>query len=84
MTPKPQRVGRSRLPAGVSSRMVIAGVSFVLAVIFVLSNNQRVRIHFIFFTVSSRLWIGFIVCLILGGLLGQVLGVLRRRRGDGG
>jgi lipopolysaccharide assembly protein A len=64
----------------VSGRLIIAVVALVLAVVFVVQNTQRVRIHFVFFTVSSRLWIGFIVCLVLGALLGQVLGLLRRRR----
>ncbi len=72
---------RSRLREMVSTPLIIGVVALVLAVVFIVENTQRVRIHFIFFTVSSRLWIGFIVCLVLGALFGQVLGLLRRRRG---
>jgi lipopolysaccharide assembly protein A len=80
MTTGSRPAGRSRLREMVSGRLIIAVVALVLAVVFVVQNTQRVRIHFVFFTVSSRLWIGFIVCLVLGALLGQVLGLLRRRR----
>jgi uncharacterized integral membrane protein len=39
-----------------------------------------VRIHFIFFTVHSRLWVGFLVSLVLGALLGQAFLSFRKRR----
>jgi lipopolysaccharide assembly protein A len=80
MTSGSQPSGRSRLREMVSGRIIIAAVVWALAVVFIVQNTQRVRIHFIFFTVSSRLWIGFIVCLLLGALLGQLLSLLRRRR----
>ncbi len=83
MTSHRQSTNWSGLRERVSSRMVIAAVALVFGVLFVLLNDQRVRIHFVFFTVSSRLWIGFLVCLVTGGLLGQGLGMLRHRRGGG-
>ncbi len=61
-------------------RVVIAFVALVLAVIFIAINTQTVRIHFIFFTVSSELWIGFLVSLVFGALLGQAFGAIRRQR----
>jgi hypothetical protein len=33
----------------------------------------------VFFTVTSRLWVGFVVCVAVGALLGQTIGAYRRR-----
>lgn len=63
-----------------SGRVLLALVALILAVIFTTQNDRHVRIHFVFFTVVSRLWIGFIVCLVLGALLGQAVGLMRRSR----
>ncbi len=61
-------------------RIVLAAVGVIYAIIFIVLNRTKVRIHFVFFTVSSRLWVGFLVCLALGALLGHGFGVYRRRR----
>jgi uncharacterized integral membrane protein len=58
----------------------VAALVLIYAVIFIALNRTKVRTHFVFFTVTSRLWVSFLVCLILGALLGQGLGVYRRRR----
>jgi uncharacterized integral membrane protein len=60
--------------------MLVAGAAVIYAVIFISLNRTKVHIHFVFFSVSSRLWVGFLVCLALGALLGQAVGVYRRRR----
>ena len=62
------------------TQLIVGLVALVLAIVFIIENNQRVRIHFIFFTVHSRLWIGFLVSLVLGALLGQAFFSIRRRR----
>jgi uncharacterized integral membrane protein len=61
-------------------RVIVGAVALVLAIIFIAENNEKVRIHFIFFTVHSRLWVGFLVSLVLGALLGQALLSFWRRR----
>jgi uncharacterized integral membrane protein len=61
------------------ARIVVAALALIYAVIFIILNRDKVRVHFLFFTVSTRLWVGFVVCLVLGALLGQGLGVYRRR-----
>jgi uncharacterized integral membrane protein len=58
---------------------VIGAVALIFGVIFIALNRSRVRIHFVFFTVTSRLWVGFLVSLVLGALLGQALVAYRKR-----
>lgn len=64
----------------ISARAIVGLGALVLAVVFIVENNQKVRIHFVFFTAHSRLWVGFIVSLVLGALLGQVFFLFRRNR----
>jgi len=61
------------------ARIIVAALALIYAVIFILLNRAKVRVHFLFFTVSTHLWVGFVVCLVLGALLGQALGLYRRR-----
>ncbi len=60
-------------------RIGVAVVALIYGVIFIFLNRPKVRVHFLFFTVSTHLWVGFVVCLVLGALLGQALGLYRRR-----
>jgi uncharacterized integral membrane protein len=60
-------------------RITIAAVCLIYAIIFIVLNSKSVRIHFGFVTVTSHLWIGFLLCLVLGALLGQAFGMWRRR-----
>jgi uncharacterized integral membrane protein len=61
------------------ARIVVAVLAFIYAVVFVLLNRAKVKVHFVFFSVSTHLWVGFLVCLVVGALLGQALGAYRRR-----
>jgi uncharacterized integral membrane protein len=60
-------------------RIIVAAVCLVYGITFVSLNSRTVRIHFVFFTVSTYLWVGFLVCLVLGALLGQAFGAWRKR-----
>ena len=62
------------------ARLVVALVVVVLAILFVVQNSDRVEMSFVFFTVTARLWVGLLVALILGALLGQVVEMLWERR----
>lgn len=73
---------RSLLRRLTGPRMIVGLVALVIAIIFVAENNQAVRIHFVFFTAHSRLWVGFLVSLVLGALLGQAFFYYRRKRGE--
>jgi uncharacterized integral membrane protein len=61
------------------TRLAIGGVALIYAIIFVVLNTSKVRIHFVFFTVTTHLWVGLLVCLAIGALLGQALGTYRKR-----
>jgi uncharacterized integral membrane protein len=62
------------------TRLVVAAAVVVLAILFVVQNNDRVEMSFVFFTVTTRLWVGLVVALILGALLGQAAEALWERR----
>lgn len=61
-------------------RLLVAAAVVVLAVLFVVQNNDRVEMSFVFFTVTTRLWVGLLVALVLGALLGQAAEALWARR----
>ena len=62
------------------TRLVVAAAVVILAILFVVQNSDRVEMSFVFFTVTARLWVGLLVALILGALLGQAVEVLWARR----
>jgi uncharacterized integral membrane protein len=46
----------------------------------VFQNSDRVHLRFLVFDVTARLWVGLVVSLLLGAVLGQAVGTIRRRR----
>lgn len=68
-----------RLSGPQLTRVVVGAVALIFAIIFIAINQNRVRIHFVFFTVTTRVWVGFLVCLAVGALLGQAVGAYRKR-----
>jgi uncharacterized integral membrane protein len=62
------------------TRLLVAVAAVVLAILFVVQNSDRVEMSFVFFDVTSRLWVGLLVALVLGALLGQAAEALWERR----
>lgn len=62
------------------TRLLVAAAVVVLAILFVVQNNDRVGMSFVFFTVTTCLWVGLLVALVLGALLGQAAEALWARR----
>jgi uncharacterized integral membrane protein len=62
------------------ARLVVAASAVVLAVLFVMQNSDRVETSFVFFDVTTRLWVGLLVALLLGALLGQAAEAMWERR----
>jgi len=60
-------------------RLIIAGLALLAAVLFVVQNNNRVSTDFLIFSFRPRLWVVIVVSVLLGVLLGQAVGLLRRR-----
>ncbi len=67
-------------PKGYQTRLIIFGVVALASIIFIAQNREKVTIHFLFIEVSARVWIGFLICLALGALLGALIGRWWRRR----
>jgi uncharacterized integral membrane protein len=65
-----------------AARLAVAGIAVVVAAIFMAQNNQRVELRFLVFEVTARLWVGLLVTLLLGALLGQAVEALWKRRGS--
>ncbi len=76
-----QTIDESPNPATVF-KLVVFLVVFAYAVAFILSNSKKVEISFVFFTVQSRAWLGFIASLVIGALLGLLIGWARKRGRD--
>jgi uncharacterized integral membrane protein len=67
-------------PRSYQSRLILFGIIAVASIIFIAQNREEVTIHFLFIDVSSRVWIGFLICLALGALLGALITRWWRRR----
>jgi uncharacterized integral membrane protein len=61
-------------------RLIIAGLSLLAVLLFIVQNSNRVRTEFLIFDFKPRLWVVIVVSVLLGALLGQAVGLLRRRR----
>ena len=61
-------------------RLLVVGVAIIVAVVFMSQNNDKVELNFLMFSVSARLWVGLLVALALGAVLGQGAEVLWARR----
>ncbi|HEY8523658.1 MAG TPA: hypothetical protein VIL48_01760 [Acidimicrobiales bacterium] len=47
---------------------------------FVMENDARVETSLVLFSVKTQLWLGLVVALAVGALLGQAAGFLWQRR----
>lgn len=83
LSPDDGRAGADRRRA---VRLAVAGVAILVAVLFMSQNNDEVDLNFLVFEVTTRVWVGLLVTLVLGALLGQAVeamwGRRRRRRAE--
>lgn len=63
------------------ARIVIGVLILVYVILFIVLNSTSVKIDFVFLSVRSQLWVGFLVCLVLGGVLGAVFATYRKKNG---
>jgi uncharacterized integral membrane protein len=64
----------------ISPRMIVAAVAAVIGLVVVLQNTNRVDVTFLFFDGSMHLWVFALLMILLGVALGQLAGVIIRRR----
>jgi uncharacterized integral membrane protein len=76
----PIRESEDGLDLRLIARLAVAALAIILAVFFVLQNSEKVETTFVFFDVTTRLWVSLVVALILGALLGQAGEALWDRR----
>jgi uncharacterized integral membrane protein len=73
-TPQPGRESRR------GAKAIVAVILVVLLVVFVIRNSQRVSVDFIVTKGHPRLIWVFVICSILGGIVGFLLGRPGRAR----
>jgi uncharacterized integral membrane protein len=62
-------------------QLIMLGVIGVIVLLFILLNRARVETSFIFFTVTTPKWVGFVVSLALGAIAGWFLHIRYSKRG---
>jgi uncharacterized integral membrane protein len=73
---QPEEQGNgTRLGAGAIGSLVGVG----LLAIFMVQNRTKVKIHFLFWHFTWRLWVLVLISALLGALVWFSLGVMRRR-----
>jgi uncharacterized integral membrane protein len=63
-----------------AGRLAVLGLVVVIAAVVIAQNNDRVELRFLVVEASTRVWVGMLVTLLLGAVLGQAAEVLWRRR----
>jgi uncharacterized integral membrane protein len=63
----------------VSGRLVVVGVIVVALGTFVLQNTDDVKVKWLIFNFTAPLWIILLVTAALALVLGEAVGVLRKR-----
>jgi uncharacterized integral membrane protein len=77
--------GRSPRKEGqmdIAPRLAQLLVLMAATIVFVAQNGGHVRTRFLFIDGSARLWAVIFVSVALGACLGQLAGLVRRRRKD--
>jgi uncharacterized integral membrane protein len=63
-----------------TATFVILVVLVVVAAIFVIQNSDKATIRFLFISITTRIWAGFLIALALGVLLDRLFTMWWRRR----
>ncbi len=74
--------GSGSRPEGINPHIIIAGVIAAALLVFILQNTASTRVHFLFFSFSSPLWLLIVIVAVLAALLdGVVARGYRKLRG---
>jgi uncharacterized integral membrane protein len=63
-----------------TATLVILVVFAVVAAIFIIQNSDKATIRFLFISVTTRIWAGFLIALALGVVLDRLFTMWWRRR----
>jgi uncharacterized integral membrane protein len=67
---------------GISPSLIGLVLLAVASVIFIVQNSDRSKVRFLFFSVTTRVWVGVVVAIALGVVLDRVFAIWWRRRRD--
>jgi uncharacterized integral membrane protein len=65
---------------GISPTLIGLVLLAVASVIFIVQNSDRSKVRFLFFTVTTRVWVGVVVAIALGVVLDRLFSIWWRRR----
>ena len=77
--PNDDRQGEAPRERVISPTLIGLLVVAVLAIVFIVQNTEENEITFLFWEVTTSVWVAIALALGLGVLLGQLLAALRRR-----
>jgi uncharacterized integral membrane protein len=60
-------------------KMVAGAIIGVLALVFILQNTGRIRVHLLFFHIDNPAWVWLLVLFAAGFVLGSIFPWFRRR-----
>jgi len=63
-----------------TTTLVVLVVLVVVAAIFIIQNSDKATIRFLFISVTTRIWAGFLIALALGVLLDRLFSMWWQRR----
>jgi uncharacterized integral membrane protein len=63
-----------------TATLVILIVIVIVAAIFVVQNSAKATIRFLFISVTTRIWAGFLIAIALGVVLDRLVSMWWRRR----
>jgi uncharacterized integral membrane protein len=58
------------------------GIAVLVAIIFIAQNSQSVKVKFLFVDTTTPLIFALLIAVLLGAVIGYVLPLVRRHRGD--
>lgn len=63
----------------VSAGQILAGLLFVVVIVFIVENSRQVRVRLIVPEVQAPLYVPILIAAVLGGLIGALLRYRRQR-----
>lgn len=65
---------------GISPTLIGFVILAIAAVIFIIQNSDEAEVRFLFISVTTRVWVGVVIALVLGALLDRLFVIWWRRR----
>lgn len=79
-TETPQQGGDGRSTRSVSTGQILAGVLFVIVIVFVVENTRTVRVRLLFPEVRAPLAVALLIAAVLGALVSALMRIRRQHR----